>query len=207
MSNKDESRDEAKPIEHLVGSVLTSIVKAQGLAASQLVDMIDEIGFEPRIPGEPRETRNFSFDYFRDELDEATNRVERRKVTASVPLLTLVNLPTIAIDEAKIRMDLRMVAQRQSTTASGEAEGPLQLFAVPAKKQLVRGAKEALAVDSAGTIKIEVTMRQQAPMGLDKIRNMLEGGASEAVDPDPLTPMPSTTQPRPAPEKTEPSDD
>lgn len=182
MTDAAKPPDEAKPIEHLVGSVLTSIVKAQGLAASQLVDMIDEIGFEPAMPGEPRQTRNFSFDFYRDELDETTNRVERRKVSASVPLLTLVNLPTIAIDEAKVRMDLRLVAQRRGESHGTETTSqPLQLYAVPAKKQLVRSANEAFAVDAAGTIKIEVTLRQQAPLGLDKIRNMLEGGASESV--------------------------
>jgi hypothetical protein len=62
-----------------VGSVLSSIVKSQGLAASQLVDMVDKIGFEPATPGVPRNARTFSFDFFRSEIDLATNQIIRNK--------------------------------------------------------------------------------------------------------------------------------
>ena len=40
MADEKESRGEAHLIEHLVGSVLGSVVKAQGLAATQLIDMV-----------------------------------------------------------------------------------------------------------------------------------------------------------------------
>ncbi len=112
MAAEAESQGEAKLIEHLVGSVLSSIVKAQGLAASQLVEMLEAIGFEPATEEEGRRTRTFSFDSFRTEMDEETNRIVRRRVTARVPLLTLVNLPSITIHEANVQMDLRLVAHQ-----------------------------------------------------------------------------------------------
>lgn len=182
MADEDNPLGEARLIEHLVGSVLSSIVKSQGLAASQLVDLIEEIGFEPRVGDEPRKTRTFDFDFYRSEVDDATQEVVRRKVTASVPLLTLVNLPAIAIQEAKVRMDLRLVAHQESQTP-GEGSDALKLYAVPAKKQLVRTASEAFAIDSAGTIKIEVTMSQQEPLGLDKVQSLLDSGNEELTGP------------------------
>ena len=39
MADDPQGRGEAQLIEHLVGSVLTSVVKSQGLAASQLMAM------------------------------------------------------------------------------------------------------------------------------------------------------------------------
>jgi len=169
-----------------VGSVLSSIVKAQGLAASQLVEMIDKVGFEPAVAGEPRRTRTFAFEFFRTEVDETTNELVRQKVTAHVPLLTLINLPSIAIHEAKVQMDLRLVAHQESGADADPDEAqppvtPLRLYAVPARKQLVRTAQEAFAIDSAGTIKIEMTMRQEPAVGLDKIQSMLESGAEERI--------------------------
>ena len=185
--SKDDPQSEARLIEHLVGSVLGSIVKAQGLAASQLVEMIELVGFEQRQSAdEARKVRTFEFDFFRSEVDETTNQLVRQKVTASVPLLTLINLPSIAIDEAKIEMDLRLVAHEQTGTEEDAGKRPpLKLYAVPAKKQIVRSQERALAVDSAGTIKINVTMRQQEPLGLSKVQDLLEGGAEEVVDTSP----------------------
>lgn len=56
---------------------------------------------------------------------------------------------------------------------------------MPAKKQLVRTAKEAFAIDSAGTIKINVTLRQEEAVGLDKLQSLLEGAIEESIDPLP----------------------
>ncbi len=178
MADDPQGRGEAQLIEHLVGSVLSSVVKAQGLAASQLVDMVDKIGFDPPTPGVGRKVRTFSFDFFRSELDPATNQIVRKQITASVPLLTLVNLPAISIQEATIDMDLQLVAHEQSSSPAGQ-QGALDLYVVPAKKQVVRSSQQAVVVDSAGTIKIHVVMRQEPALGLDKIQSLLDSGSEE----------------------------
>jgi hypothetical protein len=99
-----------------------------------------------------------------------------------VPLLTLINLPAISIQEATVDMDLQLVAHEQPTSVTGADQGPLNLWVVPAKKQLVRTSQQALTVDSPGTIKIHVVMRQEAALGLDKIQSMLDS-SSEARAP------------------------
>ena len=177
MPDDPQGRGEAKLIEHLVGSVLSSIVKAQGLAASQLVDMVEKVGFEPPAPGLPRKVRTFTFDFFRTEVDPATHQIVRNKVTASVPLLTLINLPSLAIQEATIDMDLQLVAHEPGA----KSEDPLSLWVVPARKQVVRTPDQALALDAAGTIKLHVVMRQESPLGLDKIQSLLDSGSEESA--------------------------
>jgi len=195
MADDDaKTQGDAQLIEHLVGSVLSSIVKAQGLAASQLVEMVDKVGFEPAEAGVPRRARTFTFDFVRSEVDSATNQIVRNKVTASVPLLTLINLPAITIQEATIDMDLQLVAHQQTKTASGD-EGPLALYVVPAKKQVVRTTDQAMAIDSAGTIKLHVVMRQESALGLDKIQNLLDSGAEEKINPlPPVVPAPTPNE-------------
>src|SRR5215472_16881340 len=136
-----QSMGEAQLIEHLVGSVLSSIVKAQGLAASQLVDMVDKVGFYAATDNAPRQVRTFSFDFVRSEVDAQSGQIVKCNVTATVPLLTLVNIPAIAIQEATIDMDLQLVSHEESK--SGGA-GQLDLYAVPAKKQVVRSGDGAL---------------------------------------------------------------
>lgn len=178
MADDSQARGEAQLIEYLVGSVLSSIIKAQGLAASQLVEMVDTIGFEASTPGVARKARTFTFDFYRTGVDPATNQIVRNRITASVPLLTLINLPAISIQEATIDMDLQLVAQEQTTSSSG-AKGPLNLYVVPARKQVVRTAQQVVAIDATGTIKLRMVMRQDNALGLDKIQNLLASGAED----------------------------
>jgi hypothetical protein len=184
LANRIEER-EAQLIENIVGSVLSSVVKAQGLAASQLVEMIDKIGFE----GKPLKTRMFEFDFVRSEIDPATNQIVRKRVTASVPLLTLINLPAIAIEEAIIEMDLQLVAHEREAQdgrlLKSPDQEPLKLYAVPARKQIVRSPEKALAVDAAGTIKMRLVMRQQTALGLQKVQSLLDSGSEENSSPEP----------------------
>ncbi|MEM9037565.1 MAG: DUF2589 domain-containing protein [Actinomycetota bacterium] len=199
MAGEKDAATSAQPIEALVGSILSSVVKAQGLAGSQLVDMIEQVGFEPALDDEDatRRPRMFEFDFFRNEVDEDTQEVVRNRVTARVPLITLINLPTIAIDEATIDMDLRIVSH--SETGDGIDGAPLQLRAVPAQKRLVRTSSEALTVDAAGTVRMRVTMRQRDPIGLDRIESLLDGAVDEEVGPLPTPP------PTPSPESLDPA--
>lgn len=203
MADELQQRTDARLLEHLVGSVLTSVVKAQGLAASQLIELIDEVGFEPAVPGQPRRARTFSFEFFRNEIDDETEEVVQRRVTATVPLLTLVNLPAIAIEEAKIEMDLRLVAHQGTGDDEADPSTPLKLYAVPAKKQLIRSEQATMAVDAAGTIKMQVTLRQQEPLGLDRVQALLEEGTDQIIEPvepiEPIEPGPSDADGEPPP--------
>lgn len=186
MATDETTHGEARLIEHLIGSVLASVVKAQGLAASQLLDMVEAIGFE----GPERKTRMFDFSFMRSEVDQTQDppRVVQRLVNASVPLLTIINLPSIAIQEAIIDMDLQLVAQ-ETTGIEGEKEkSPLRLHVIPAKQQVVRTSGQALAIDTAGTIKMHITMRQEPAVGLEKIQSLLGSGVSEKIET--LTPPP-----------------
>ncbi|WP_324277551.1 DUF2589 domain-containing protein [Blastococcus brunescens] len=100
----------ARLIEDYLGSTLGSLVKAQGMLSSQLAEFIERVGFEEPEDGEgPLRARTFSFAFDRTEVGAGDELVSRR-VTASLPLLSIVTLPALAIDSADIEMDLRIVA-------------------------------------------------------------------------------------------------
>ena len=102
----------ARLVEEYLGSTLSSVVKAQGLLSSQLAEFIERVGFEPpseEEPDAPLRARTFSFEFSRTEVGDGDELVTRR-VTASLPLLSIVSLPALAIDSADIEMDLRIVA-------------------------------------------------------------------------------------------------
>ena len=84
-------------------------------------------------------------------------------------------------------MDLQLVAHEETKTPTGEP-GPLNLYVVPARKQVVRTAEQALAVDSTGSIKLHVLMRQETALGLEKIHNLLDTGAEDVPSLSPASP-------------------
>jgi len=64
------SQTHAQLIEELIGSTLASIVKTQGMVASQIAEIVETLGFEPAQANQPLRTRTFSFEFERSEIVE-----------------------------------------------------------------------------------------------------------------------------------------
>ncbi|MCO6455425.1 MAG: DUF2589 domain-containing protein [Pirellulaceae bacterium] len=181
-------------VEQLLGSVLQTIVRAQGLMSSQVAELVEKVGFEETSDGK-LEARTFSFSFLRSEVDGVTGQVVQRQVTATMPVLGLINLPSLTIAEADISLDIRLVAQAPAATQGGRiAAGraaergafsalpnPLRLFGVLAPKRVVRGKDEPVVVESSGTMRVTLKLRsQETPLGLDKLLSVLDTSHHEA---------------------------
>ena len=161
----------ALELDQVVGSALAAVIKAQGLAASQLADFIQNVGFATPAGGNPPAARTFAFTFNRSELDKSTGTMIQKQVTAEVPVLSILSLPAIAIDEATLDFELKIVAHdagspaaslaaaaaplnksvRGSKVAAPLLEAPVQaakLFTVPARATLVRAADGSTTVDT-----------------------------------------------------------
>lgn len=199
----------ARLVEEYLGSTLSSVVKAQGLLSSQLAEFIERVGFEPpseEEPDAPLRARTFSFEFARTEVGEGDELVTRR-VTASLPLLSIVSLPALAIESADIDMDLRIVATEAPTPPTplptppspappapeprppaGRPTGPLvpvdrpplKLWSVPVRpRPLPSGTPQAQTV---GGIRISVTLRRlDLPLGLERVERLLNDGYREEI--------------------------
>lgn len=98
----------ALPFENIIGGPLKAAIEAQGMAAKATVDFIALVGFkptdtDPMFPDDPNATpdmgdvRNVTFKYV---VKDADGNDEEAILT--VPILTIVPIPFIRIDEMTI---------------------------------------------------------------------------------------------------------
>lgn len=190
----------ARLVEEYLGSTLSSVVKAQGLLSSQLADFIEKVGFEEPSedePDAPLRARTFAFEFSRTEVGEGDELVTRR-VTASLPLLSIVSLPALAIDSADIQMDLRIVATEAPSPPTPQPEPrprpgplvpaerpPLKLWAVPLRplpSPKPGTGTPAPEPTTVGGIRVSVTLRRlDLPLGLERVERLLNEGYREEI--------------------------
>lgn len=121
----------AIPFGMLIGGPLKAAIEAQGLAARATVDFIKAVGFEPPPANEPDPfsiepeapqpelgaIRNVAFSY-QVERGDGT----RQLATLTVPILTIVPIPYIRVDEMTIDFTAKILEQQvQKTSSSSES--------------------------------------------------------------------------------------
>ena len=195
------SANTALLIEQWLGGALTSIVRAEAMVASQIADVVERVGFERGEDGTLR-ARTFSFQFTRTELNQATEELEERTVTATVPLLTIIRLPAVAVDEATIDMSLRVVAQERPGNGPlpppedrlgdlrrlADIGRPPGLFAIPARRPVRPPPGQPTTESATQDASIHVTVRLrrlEQPLGLDRLESVLDSAFAERVEPPP----------------------
>jgi hypothetical protein len=185
------SQTNAQLIEELIGSTLASIVKTQGMVASQIAEIVETLGFEPAQPNQPLRTRTFSFEFVRSEVVEGTDEIRRKKVTATLPLLSIVNLPSLAIDEADIQLSLRLVAHDDAAPQAAPRPMKLEtskLARLPQPRQMFVVAEKLAPVSTGGnggaqrntSMNVSIKLKQQPfPLGLDRLQALLEDSSEQ----------------------------
>jgi hypothetical protein len=183
-------------VEELLGSVLSSVVKAQGMVATQLAEFIERVGFEPREDeDQPLRARTFSFEFARAEVTDDDTVVDRR-VTATLPLLSIVSLPALSIESADIGMDLRLVATEATDDSPSAGRPsvfspvrPLRLWAVTGRPAVLPavgfGTPSTTTTSSSvsGTVSVRVSLRRvDLPLGLERVERLLADGYTEEVE-------------------------
>lgn len=171
-------------VEQLLGGSLSAVVKAQAMAANQLVALVEQIGFEGE--GDERAVRSFPFSFTRKEFDPQAGEIVTQQVHASVPLLSILNLPAIAIDEATVDMDMQLVASTPASTPSAatspsrapaETPQPMHLFALPMQPRTSGQQQDATRVG----MRVSVKLRRQDALGMDRLQSLLDSAVSEEV--------------------------
>lgn len=98
------------PLSHLIGGPLCAAVDAQAKAARSTVDFVNAVGFER---DSPEKVRNVTFSY---EVTEP----EPQQARLTVPILTIVPIPFIRIDEMTINFTMDVSEQSERDTAEAE---------------------------------------------------------------------------------------
>ncbi|MEM7370219.1 MAG: DUF2589 domain-containing protein [Bacteroidota bacterium] len=100
----------ALPFESIIGGPLVAAVKAQNLAAKTSVDFINAVGFNINQTTKKKEAINVEFTY--------KNGTEDRKLI--VPILTILPIPFIRIDDININFKASISAEAKSSAENSE---------------------------------------------------------------------------------------
>lgn len=158
----------------LLGAPLRALIEAEAIAARTTADFIKDVGFVPPTSTTP--TKNGVDDIGSPRL--VTFRYQRKTAdgkdvdaTISVPLLTIVPIPSLQISEAKI--DLSLIVTDATGSSSGSRPQIKAIMATP----LVKGQ---VAQTNKLTMDISITL-QQADLthGMISLMNMLQEGIAE----------------------------
>src|SRR5205085_6404650 len=116
----DIGREMALPMEQIIGGPLQAIVKAQSLAANATATFIQQVGLLPADPNNPgagsvARTVDFSFKRLKPPPDDKSS-VTQETVSLTVPLLTIVPVPFIRIEEATIDFECKVSSSTLDTS-------------------------------------------------------------------------------------------
>lgn len=102
------------PMESLIGTPLKAACDSQIMLARSTVDFIRDVGFE----GDKTRTADFSFlQNVVTGKDAAGNDIiEHNKVSMEVPVLAIVNIPSLMIDEVDLTFDMEKSSERSVET-------------------------------------------------------------------------------------------
>lgn len=184
------------PFEQLIGAPMKAAVEAQALAAQSSIEFIQKVGFKQTGGGfEPvdllfedtaadadaGELRNVTFSY---EKKDETDEVSQFRLT--VPLLAIVPVPYIRIDEMTIDFSAKLTdaVQRKTSTSfnlDSTVSGKYSAFWSPIKLEFRVSAtynnKQATAAAQKREYRMDVNVRalqDQMPAGLSKVLDILE---------------------------------
>jgi hypothetical protein len=179
---------EALELSQLLGALLASVVDAQAQAARATVDFVEDIGFETTTEGE--RLRNVKLRYFKkDENDQ------RAEFEVEVPLLALVNVPSLAVKQAKLTFSYDVVTASETGGTGGGTPGGgapgggaisgLKLPVATIKGFIRRPPATAPETERRTTaVDLEVTLEQQEmPIGIERLFDLAELGISERPAP------------------------
>lgn len=173
-----------KFIADLLGAPMSAVVQAEAIAARATADFIKEVGFTKGTDASDPDfgaIKNISFSYNRQNADGSS-----QMATITVPLLTLVPIPTLRVSQAVIELDLAITQPEQSTTGGGDSksnkafgmEQPLRLKALFAKKGSVQAPATGNSI--SGNMNVKITMEQAEPtIGMVQLINILGNSKNE----------------------------
>lgn len=120
------------PMDQLIGGPLNAACNSQMKLAKSTANFIEQIGFYDDNGVSKTRTANFSFDRNlvtgKDALGNDIHEVET--VSLSVPMLVIVNVPTLQVDEVDITFDMEVKSSEShsdalDTEASMSASGKI----------------------------------------------------------------------------------
>ncbi len=201
----------ALPFGNLIGGPLVAAVEAQAKAARTTVEFIKAVAFKPEENEEGKLTGNLSDDlqtieFKYETIDRTTGETTTTTSTLTVPLLTIVPIPYIRIDDMTINFKANISAEsatQDTSTSSSDTELSTNVTGKygwgPAKVEANFSAAYSAKKDSSSArdskYSVEYTMdiyiravNDDMPKGMETVLNILHEsiqGAPSAAEASP----------------------
>ena len=184
QQNVTTSNSQVMELQQLIAGPLVSTIEADALSSRRYYDMLQLIAFEDRNEGDTtvKQLRMLKFSYLE------TNAGGNRSKVVSIPLVTLLPLPLLQIQEADFNFDINILDAVSSSSddsfdygkgridKGSPAASPFRLRASLASKGGTGSYSEKSEQQLSANMKVHVKMRQaDVPAGLS---NMLRLTAS-----------------------------
>lgn len=194
------------PFAHLIGAPMKAAIEAQALAAQSTIEFIHKVGFKQDLGGadgdlffedtendaDAGELRNVTFTY--QKLDE---NEDEQTFSLTVPLLSIVPIPHIRIDEMTIDFKAKLTDAVQRKTSSSfqlnsSVSGKYSSFWSPIKLEFRVSSTYKTNSSRVAAQKREYSMdihvratQEEIPQGLSKILDILEDVITEKKETTP----------------------
>ncbi|MGN0406839.1 MAG: DUF2589 domain-containing protein [Bacteroides sp.] len=112
----------------LIGGPLKAACEAQMMLAASTADFIENVGLEAADKDGVRKVRTTAFSFTRAATGEDGNHVGTEEVSMNVPLLSIVKIPTLMVDEVDITFDMEVKSSVSSENTS-DKQGELDATA------------------------------------------------------------------------------
>jgi len=171
------------PIEYLIAAPLEAIVRAQAMSARTTAEFVGEVGFETDKDGVSRARMvDFEYSHPRADADNPGNMIDTQ-VKVRVPVLSLMSIPSVTIDEASVELQVRVTGHQpveatRPTTAvptnkrvfEGIGSLPLQVN----RLRMVGAVTAPKLAEQTSSLKISIKLKQSpTPEGLSQILSLL----------------------------------
>lgn len=175
----------------MIGGPLDAVIRAQAQAAQTSVDFIKSVGFEQ----DSNQPTMVTFSYMKTiETKDAEGNVtgtEPKKFELTVPILTMLPIPFIRVEETTISFNAKINSVQESTTTSSQSlnaslSGKAGWGPVSVKLSTSFSSKSAKSSSSKieRTYSLSVNVRavqDELPAGTEKLLGILENSITETA--------------------------
>jgi hypothetical protein len=173
----------------MIGGPLDAVVRAQAQSAQTSVDFIKAVGFDE----DSNQPTMVTFSYMKaieiKDADGNVTSVEPKKFDLTVPILTMLPIPFIRIEETTISFNAKINSVQESTTSSSKslnaslsAKGGWGPVSVKVSASFSSKSAKSSSSKIERTYSLSVNVRavqDELPAGTEKLLSILENSITE----------------------------
>ena len=165
----------------MIGGPLQAAVDAQVASSLASINFINEVGFKDIVAGDPTKGRELvmvDFTHTRNDVD-ANGLATKKDTFIKVPLLAMLQIPSLRIDHVEITFNAKLNSVETSTVSDKfdigvevkAGWGPVNLKVTAAYQ---RQTSQGVEVKKEYALNVDVkAVQDEIPAGLEKILNLL----------------------------------